>query len=402
MRKGENMKISKRTEEMTYSAVRKLTPYADAAKKAGKKVYHLNIGAPDVVTPSAFFDAIGNFSERVLQYAPSKGIPELLSATSKYYKNLGINIDEGDIYITQGGSEALLFSLYAVTDLEDEVLTCNPFYSNYMSFIQMVGAKLTTFDTFVEDGYRLPAREKIEEKITPRTKAILLSNPSNPTGTVYTREEVELLASIAKDNGLFIIADEVYREFVFDGEKVTSFGEIEGIEENLLLLDSISKRFSACGARIGSIATKNKEVADSINKLCNGRLAAPTVEQVAAAALYEIDPKYYEEVREEYQKRRDTIYNELSKIEGVKVYKSKGAFYVMPTLPVDNTEDFAKWLLEEFDVDGETVMMAPGDGFYKDNDTGKNQVRLAFVLNSEDIIKAMKILAAGIEAYNQR
>lgn len=396
------MKVSQRVKEVPYSAIRKLTPFADEAKKKGKKIYHLNIGEPDTETPGEFFDAIKNYDTKRLGYAHSKGLVELREATSKYYKDRGVDFDPDDeIVITTGASEALVFSLICVSDLGDKILTCNPFYSNYHTIFRQIGVNPQTFDTHVEDGYKLPDYETILAAVTEETSAILISNPSNPTGAVYTEEEIRRLARVAKERDLFIIADEVYREYVFDNDEFISFAEIEGIEDRLIVLDSISKRFGACGARIGSVASKNKDLMKEVVKLATGRLAAPTIDQIGATKLYDVSTDYFEDVKNEYQRRRDCIYEELSKIDGVKVYPSRGAFYVMPELPVDNTEDFAKWLLTDFDVDGETVMVAPADGFYHDSDAGKKQVRIAFVLNCEDLKKAIRILNFGIIEYNK-
>ena len=397
------MKLSNRIEALPYSAIRKLTPYADKAKKAGKKIYHLNIGAPDVKTPDLFLDAIKNLDLDVLTYAPSKGLPELIEATSKYYKSWGMDFDPEDIVVTTGGSEALLFAILAITDEGDEILTCEPFYANYNSFSYETGIKMNSFSSSVQDGFHLPNKETIEKAITPKTKAILLSNPCNPTGTVYNKEELRMVADIAKAHDLFILSDEVYREFTFDGAEFVSFATFEDVKDRVIVLDSISKRFSACGARIGTIASKNKEIMSACVKLVTGRLAAPTLEQVGAASLYNnIDPSYYKDVQEEYERRRDCIYEELNKIEGVTTYKPGGAFYIMPEIPVDNAEDFAIWMLEEFDVDGETVMMAPAEGFYQNTEKGRSQIRLAFVLNCDDLRRACHIIKLGIEAYNNR
>ncbi|EFI41660.1 aminotransferase, class I/II [Peptoniphilus sp. oral taxon 386 str. F0131] len=396
------MNISQRVQEIPYSAIRKLTPYADEAKAKGKKVYHLNIGAPDTKTPEEFFYAIKNLDMKTLSYAPSIGVKELREQTAKYYKNKGIDFDsDKEIIITAGASEALLFAIIAVSEIGERILTCNPFYSNYYTIFRECGIKPQTFDTTVEDGYRLPDYETIKASVTEQTAAILISNPSNPTGAVYTEDEIRRLVRVAVEEDLYIIADEVYREFVFDGAKFKSFAEIEGIEDRLILLDSISKRFGACGARIGSIACKNKELMASFVKLATARLAVATVEQIGATQLYDVSEEYFKEVNEEYQRRRDCIYNELSKIDGVKIYKPEGAFYIMPQLPIEDAEDFAKWMLTDFDVDGETVMIAPGFGFYHNSEVGRNQARLAFVLNVEDLKKAIKILGLGLEKYKK-
>lgn len=393
------MKLSKRIQEVEYSAVRKLTPYADAAKARGIKIYELNIGAPDVEVPDVYFETFIDVKKGPLPYAHAQGLIELREATAKYYKNRGINFDAKDIYITDGASEALVFTFQTICDEGDEVLTTDPFYTNYRTVFQQLGIEVEAFKTDPKEGFALPEIEEIEKHINDKTVAILLSNPTNPTGALYSEEEIMRIVELAKKHDLYIVADEVYREFVYDGNDYKSFGEVQGIEDNLILLDSISKRFGACGARIGSIASKNPEIKDAINRLCNCRLAAPTLEQKAAAKLYGIDPSYLEEVNKEYQKRRDLIYEELIKIPGVTVEKPKGAFYVMPKLPVDDTEKFAIWLIENFQIDGETLMFAPAAGFFKNKEEGRQMVRLAFVLNVDDIRKSMRILREGMEAY---
>lgn len=394
------MKISQRAKKIEFSAIRKLTPYAQEAKKRGKKVYHLNIGAPDVEVPQAFFEAIGDFKGRVLKYPAAAGIEELRIAWSKYYKRRKLKFEPEDIYITSGASEALLLVLMTIADEGEEIITTNPFYSNYKTFVDQLNLKINAFNTSPDNGFALPSKEEIESVISEKSVAFLISNPTNPTGAVYSKEELERIKELAIKHDMYIITDEVYREFVYDGLEYTSFAEIEGIEDRLILLDSISKRFGACGARIGAIAAKNPDVLTSINKLSTGRLAVPTLEQIGAAALFDSDEAYFKEVNDEYLKRRNTIYEELKKIDGVSVYKPKGAFYIMPTLPVDDAEDFAKWLLTDFDLDGETLMMAPADGFFYNSYEGKNKVRLAFVLNVNDIKKSMNILKEGLRKYN--
>lgn len=394
------MKISQRAKKIEFSAIRKLTPYAQEAKKRGKKVYHLNIGSPDVEVPQAFFEAIGDFKGRVLKYPAAAGIEELRIAWSKYYKRRKLKFEPEDIYITSGASEALLLVLMTIADEGEEIITTNPFYSNYKTFVDQLNLKINAFNTSPDNGFALPSKEEIESVISEKSVAFLISNPTNPTGAVYSKEELERIKELAIKHDMYIITDEVYREFVYDGLEYTSFAEIEGIEDRLILLDSISKRFGACGARIGAIAAKNPDVLTSINKLSTGRLAVPTLEQIGAAALFDSDEAYFKEVNDEYLKRRNTIYEELKKIDGVSVYKPKGAFYIMPTLPVDDAEDFAKWLLTDFDLDGETLMMAPADGFFYNSDEGKNKVRLAFVLNVNDIKKSMNILKEGLRKYN--
>lgn len=393
------MKLSKRIQKVEYSAVRKLTPYADAAKAKGIKIYELNIGAPDIDVPDVYFDTFKNLKKGPLPYAHAQGLLELREATAKYYKKRGINFDAKDIYITNGASEGLLFTFQIICDEGDQVLTTDPFYTNYMTVFEQLGIEVEAFKTDPKEGFALPEIGEIERHINDKTVAILLSNPTNPTGALYSEEEVMRIVELAKKYDLYIVADEVYREFVYDGNSYKSFGEVEGIEDNLILLDSISKRFGACGARIGSIATKNPQIKDAISRLCNCRLAAPSLEQRAAAKLYGIDKSYLEEVNKEYQKRRDVIYEELIKIPGVTVEKPKGAFYVMPKLPVNDTEKFAIWLIENFQIDGETLMFAPAAGFFKNKEEGRQMVRLAFVLNVSDIRKSMRILREGMEAY---
>ncbi len=394
------MKLSNRVQEVPFSATRVLGPYAEEASKKGKKVYHLNIGAPDTNVPQEFFDAISGIETHTLPYAPSKGIESLRKEISKYYKEKNIDIDEDEIVITNGASEALLYAIISITDLGDNILTSNPFYTNYLTAFRELGIVPNVFETSVTDGYRLPSYEEIVKNIDANTKGILLSNPSNPTGVVYTKEEVERIVKAALEYDLYIIADEVYREFVFDDLEFYSFGQVEGIKDRLILVDSISKRFGACGARIGSISTKNTDLLKQYLKLAASRLAVSTVDQVGAAALYEVNDKYFQEINAEYDLRRNTIIEELNKIEGIEVYKPQGAFYVMPKIPVEDAEDFAKWMLTDFDIDGETVMVAPGNGFFYGKDD-KSHIRLAYVINVEDLKKAIGILKKGLEEYNR-
>ena len=396
------MKISQRVQRVEYSAIRKLTPVAKKAEENGKKIYHLNIGAPDIEVPDVYFESFKNVEKGALPYAPSRGIEELRNAISKYYNDRNIKYTPDDIIITSGASEAILFAVEAVADYDDEIITTDPFYTNYNTVFQQLNVNIETFKTSPEDGFKIPDKETIEKSVTDKSVAILISNPTNPTGAMYSREELERICEVAVENNLFIIADEVYREFIYDGNQFISFGELEGIEDRLILVDSISKRFAACGARIGSIASKNKEFMAAMDKLTTSRLAVATLEQIAAAKLYEETDSYFKRVNEEYKSRRDTIYEELNKIPGVKVEKPKGAFYIMPTLPVEDSEDFAKWLLESFDIDGETLMVAPASGFFKNPEDGKSMVRLAFVLGNEKIKKSMKILKEGLKEYNSR
>ncbi len=395
------MKYSQRIDEMQLSPIRKLVPLAEAAKKQGKKVYHLNIGQPDIETPKEFFEAVRNFDEKVLSYAFSQGIPELIDSFIKYYEGFGVKYDKDEILITNGGSEALTFSLIATCDYEDEVLVPEPFYTNYNSFGNSAGIKVVPITTKAEDGFKLPAKSEIQAKITDRTKAIMLSNPGNPTGAVYSKEQIEMVRDLALENNLYIIADEVYREFVYDGLEYVSFAQLKEIEDRVIITDSISKRYSACGARIGCIASKNKELMGQIMKLCQGRLCVATIEQVGAAALANVSPEYMKKAFAEYQLRRDVVYGALKQMEGVICEEPKGAFYIIAKLPVKSAEDFVKWMLTDFSLDNATVMMAPAEGFYATKGLGVDEVRISYVLKKEDLEASMRILAAGLVEYKK-
>ena len=394
------MKFSKRLSSMQESPIRKLAPFATAAKAEGVEVYHLNIGQPDIITPVGFFDAVENFDNKVLEYAGSQGIPELIEAIRKYYTTYNMEFAPEDIIITNGGSEALLFTFMAVCDPGDNILVPEPFYTNYNGFAQCLNVEVKSVTTFAENGFHLPSKEEILAKIDDKTSAILIVNPGNPTGCVYTKEEVQMIADIAKEKDLWIIADEVYREFVYEGLEYTSFGNIKEVEDRVVIIDSVSKRYSACGARIGSIACKNAELMGEIMKLCQGRLCIATLEQLGAAALFNETPaSYLKAVNEEYCKRRDTLYNELMKVDGVICEKPMGAFYIVAKLPVDNAEDFVKWMLQEFRMDGATVMATPAEGFYATPGLGRDEIRLAYILKEEDLKVAGKLLAEGLKAY---
>lgn len=392
------MRVSKRVEALSTSPIRRLTPYANAAKAAGKKVYHLNIGQPDIKTPDNFMEAIRNYQAPVIAYGDSKGNTDLIATIQKYYATKGVELDAADIYVTNGGSEALIFAVMALCDEGDEILVFEPFYANYTTFAKEFKAKMCAVPTSVENGYHLPAKEVIEQYISEKTKAILVTNPGNPTGVVYTEEEQQMLVDLALKYDLALIGDEVYREFVYDGSS-RSFGTFPELQQNFVLIDSISKRYSACGARIGCIISRNAEFNKQIMKCCQARLCCPAVEQVGAAALYETPASYLEEVNLEYKKRRDTIAAALAKLPGVKASDPKGAFYTMVSFPVDDAEKFAIWTLENFDVNGETVMFAPGNGFYTTPGAGINEARLAYVLKSEDIEQAIYILGEALKAY---
>lgn len=387
---------------MQESPIRKLVPYAEKAKKAGKKVYHLNIGQPDIETPKEFLEAIRNFDDPVIRYSNSKGDTDLIEAMVKYYKNIGIEYHADDILIMNGGSEAILFSLMAVADEGDRILVPEPFYTNYGGFAVPSGLTIRPITTVAENGFRLPDYETMAKAVDDRTRAVLLSNPGNPTGAVYSREEIETVARLAKEHDLFIIADEVYREFVYDDLKYTSFGELTEIADRVILVDSVSKRYSACGARMGSIACKNKDLIKGVLKLCMGRLCVPTLEQIGAAALYGIDMDYFRPIKAEYTKRRDIVYGALRNMDGVICEKPRGAFYVIAKMPVDDAENFVIWMMEHFDIDGETLMFAPAEKFYATPGMGKNEARLAYVLNADDLKKAMHILEEALKAYPGR
>lgn len=393
------MNFSNRVISMQSSPIRKLVPYATAAKERGLKVYHLNIGQPDIKTPKSFFDAINNFNSDVLEYAVSQGLPELIEEMINYYSTYDMDFKKDEILITNGGSEALLFAMMATCDPGDNILVPEPFYTNYNGFSSCINVCVKPITTHPEEGFHLPKKEDMVSKIDKNTKAILISNPGNPTGCVYTKEEVYMLSDIAIENNLWIIADEVYREFVYDGLDYISFGNIDKVKDRVIIVDSVSKRYSACGARIGSLACKNKSFISQVLKLCQGRLCVSTLDQVGAIELYKTPKSYFNEVNEEYKKRRDVLYNELMKVEGVICEKPKGAFYILAKLPIENVEDFVIWMLNEFEVDGETIMVCPAEGFYATKGLGKSEIRLAYILNENDLKKAASILKQGIEKY---
>ncbi|NLK71998.1 MAG: pyridoxal phosphate-dependent aminotransferase [Clostridiales bacterium] len=393
------VKFSKKIQTMDHSPIRKFYKYADEAKKKGKKVYHLNIGQPDIKTPSVFMDAIKSFDKDIIEYMPSQGINDLIAQIRNYYERHDVYFDNNDIIITHGGSEALTFTLLCITNEGDEVIVPEPYYSNYNIFIKGTGAKIVPITTYAENGFHFADEEEIVRRITKRTKAILLTNPGNPTGTVLTMKEMRMIADIAKQHDIFIISDEVYREFVYDDSPVTSFGQLPDVTDRVVLIDSISKRFSACGARIGALLTKNQELLDHVMKLCQGRLSCSTLDMIGATELYKLPPSYFDEVKEEYEKRRNIVYDILSKVEGVVCRKPSGAFYLTAKLPVADAEEFLIWMLTSFDVDNETVMFAPVEGFYETPGLGKNEIRIAYVLNEKDLRRAMEILKAGLEKY---
>ncbi len=397
------MFISERLQSMQWSPIRKLTPIAQATKKKGIKVYHLNVGQPDIDTPEGFFKALREYEGKIVDYPLSEGIPELREATAEYYRKCGLDFNAEEVIITTGGSEALLFAIMTVADFGDELIAPEPYYTNYNGISTPIGVNIKPFLTIAENGFKLPAKEEIVKLIGPKTRAILVSNPGNPTGAVYSREEIEMLGEIAKEYGLYIIADEVYREFCYDGLEFISFASIPGIEENVIIIDSISKRFSACGARIGSVATKNKRVLESVSKLAQARASGPKMDQIGAVALYKSTPdSYFQEVNREYQNRRDILYKAIKEIPGVVCELPRGAFYVIVKFPVDDVEKFIIWMLGEFEDNGETVMMAPVASFYGSEGHGKDEARIAYVLKGEDLKRAMEIVKKALKVYQKK
>ena len=396
------MKFSHKIQQCGLSPMRKFYPYEVAAEAKGLRVHHLNIGQPDIETPRAFFDAARDFGETVLAYAPAPGVEVYLEAVRDYYARLGYPITCDEILATYGGSEALQIVLPCVLDEGDEILIPEPFYPNYDTFVRVTGAAIRPIPTSAEEGYRYADRARIEPLINEHTRAILITNPGNPTGVVLTPEERRLMVDIAKEHDLLLISDEVYREIVYGDEAPSSMLEFTDAAENVAVVDSISKRFSACGARVGILVSRNRELMAQALKICQGRLCAATLDQLGAAALYGVGSDYFSAVREEYHKRRDTCMEGLAKIPGVVCECPKGAFYIMAKLPVDDTDKFQTWLLEEFQDNGETVMFAPGEGFYGTPGKGRDEVRLAYILKQEDLRRAMEVLAHGIAAYNSR
>ena len=396
------MKFSSKIEKCGLSPMRKFAPYANEAVKKGKKLYHLNIGQPDIATPAAYFEAVKDFSQPVLAYAPSDGVPVMIDAIVDYYGKIGAPITNKQVLISTGGSEALQMALASILDEGDEIIIPEPFYPNYSTFVTLTGATIRPVTTKPEEGYKFAVRERIEACINEHTRAIMFTNPGNPTGTILTEEELKLMADIAKEHNLFIIGDEVYREFVYGGEKLMSLLQLEGYEENVVVIDSVSKRFSACGARIGCMITRNAELYNHAMKWCQGRLCASTIDQIASAALYSVGPEYFDAVRKEYCARKDCLVEGLKKIPGVVYSEPKGAFYVMAALPVDDAEKLQMFMLQDWDDNGETLMFTPAESFYKTPNTGKNEIRMAYVINEADIARSMELLRKGIEAYNAK
>lgn len=396
------MKVSERVAAMQFSPIRRFNAYAFDAEAAGKTVYRLNIGQPDVETPTCFKKAIDNFDKKVIAYAESGGVTELLDAMIDYNRMYDMHFEREDIIITNGGSEALTMIFMALLNPGDEAIIAEPFYSNYSTFCDSASGKLVPITSKAEDGYAWAKGDMIEAAITPKTKAICCISPGNPTGRVLNLQEMKLIGEIARKHDLWIISDEVYREFVYDGRDATSFGMLDDIADRVIIVDSISKRFSACGARIGAVISRNKKLMEGILKLAQGRLCCPTLEQIGAATLYRLDKSYYEKAKAEYCARRDAAYEEISKIPGVVCQKPGGAFYLTCKLPVDDVDDFLIFLLKEFDDEGETVMFVPAEGFYATPGLGKDEMRIAYVLTAEKMRRGAELIKLGIEAYNNR
>ncbi len=395
-------RVSKRAEKTQFSPIRKLKSLADQARAAGKTIYHLNIGQPDIPTPKSFLDGVKNLP-KVLAYSPSQGLDEAVEALVGYYEDQNIALERDQVIITAGGSEAITFALLAVTDPGDEIVVPEPFYTNYNSYASMAGVEIRPIETRAETGFRLPDRQTIERAITSKTKAILFCNPANPTGTVYTRDELEMLRDLAFEHDLFLISDEVYREFVYDGLTHTSVLHLDGLEEQAILVDSISKRFSACGARIGAIASRNSSIMQAALKFAQARLSPPTMGQLGLIHFLK-SSTYRNEVAqmiEEFERRRDVVYEEIRKIPDVVCRKPQGAFYIIAKLPIDDAERFCSWLMTDFALDGETVLMAPAADFYKTPGKGRDEVRLAYVLRTHALQRAIEIVRAGLDAYSR-
>lgn len=396
------MRISVNANRCASSPMRKYHPLAETAKEQGKTIYHLNIGQPDLPTPRAFYEVLQHFNEQTLAYTESPGTVELIDAIRGYYRKLGVSLERNDVLITTGGSEALMFACHCILDPYTEVIVPEPYYPNYSTFVHMAGGTIRALPTCPEQGYHYADWERIEALITPNTRAIMVTNPGNPTGVVLTREQMRMIADVAKEHELYLISDEVYREFCYDRvEDVPTMAQFDDIAENLIIIDSVSKRFSACGARVGCIITKNRELHNALLKFCQSRLSVATIDQAGAAALYSVGDDFFDQCRAEYKKRRDLVVDALRAIDGVLVEKPEGAFYVMAKLPVDDTDKFQNWLLSEFDDGGETVMFAPGAPFYETPGKGVDEVRIAYVLKEQRLRRAMELLEKGIYRYRK-
>lgn len=387
---------------MPESPIRKLVPYATAAKAAGKKVYHLNIGQPDIETPEVALNAVKNLDRKVIEYSNSEGYASYREGLARYYQGVGVDVSASEIMVTTGGSEALVFGFMTCMDPGDEIIIPEPFYANYNGFATMAGLNVKPITAKIENGFALPPISEFERRITENTRAILICNPGNPTGTLYGRESLEKLAALVRKYDLFLFADEVYREFCYDRAIPFSTMNLEGIEQNVVMIDSVSKRYSMCGARVGALVSRNKELMSNALKFAQARLSPPTLGQIASEAALDTPQEYFDHVKDEYVQRRNTLVNGLNAIEGVICPMPSGAFYAMAQLPVDSGDRFCQWMLEEFDLDGETVMMAPGSGFYSTRAFGERQVRIAYVLNEADLKRSVKIIEEGLKTYSGR
>jgi aspartate aminotransferase len=393
------VKISHRAQSIQESPIRKLTALANAAKKRGTTVLHLNIGQPDIPTPEVFFKKIIEFREKVLSYGPSDGLEALKEAMVHYFTNFRIKLEKGNIVIATGGSEAISFAFNAVADPGDEIIVSEPFYTNYNGYASLCNVRLVPVTARAETGFHLPAMEEFAKKLTPRTRAVLLCSPNNPTGTVYSPEELRTIGEFVKQHDLYLIADEVYKEFTYDGKVHFSVLQLEGLEDRVIVVDSISKRYSACGARIGAVISRNDDVIKGIAKFAQARLCPPTLEQVGAIGAYELPHDYFKEVMAEYQRRRDILFQALISHKGIVLQKPEGAFYIMAKLPIRDGETFARWLLNEFSDGGETVMIAPGEGFYSTPGKGKDEVRLAYVIEAAKLERAARLLLTALDQF---
>ncbi len=395
------LSISKRGQEMPASPIRKLVPYAEAAKKRGVNVYHLNIGQPDIETPKLILDAVRNSDFKVLEYSHSAGNESYRKKLVGYYKSVGINVNFNEIIITTGGSEAILFAFMACMDVGDEVIIPEPFYANYNGFAVAAGVKVIPITSYIENGFALPLIEEFEKKVTSKTKAIVICNPNNPTGYLYTKDEMEALRRLIKKHNLYLFSDEAYREFCYDGQQVSAM-HLNDVDDNVVMMDTISKRYSACGGRIGALVTKNKAILDAAMKFAQARLSPPSFAQIAGEAAIDLPSNYFDTTKAEYQSRRDLIVKRLNEMEGVFCPNPGGAFYAIAKLPIDDCDIFCQWLLESFNYNNATVMLAPATGFYGTKDLGKQEVRLAYVLNLESINKAMDCLENALQQYPGR
>ena len=394
--------ISTKGQQMPASPIRKLVPFSDEAKKRGVKVYHLNIGQPDIETPEGALDVLKNSNIKVVEYSHSAGILSYRKKMAEYYKKNHINITENEIIVCNGGSEAILIAFMICLNEGDEVIIPEPFYANYNGFAVEAGVKTVPVISKIEDGFALPAISEFEKHITPKTKAILICNPNNPTGYLYSKEELEMLKEIVKKHDLYLLSDEVYREFCYDGNEHFSAMNLEGIENNVIMLDSVSKRYSACGARIGSFITRNKDVYNVAMKFAQARLSPPTFGQILSEAAIDTPQSYFDKVIDEYVERRNVVVESINKMEGCFCPKPKGAFYAVARLPIDDSDKFCQWLLESFNYEGETVMCAPATGFYSTKGLGKNEIRISYVLNVNDLKRAMKCLEVAVKQYPGR